>query len=69
MSDECLVLLVKEPPENCDIEGMLAEVLCRFAVTPSDEYLHDLATKHPRHRVYCLPGGATWFSGSRAGEQ
>ena len=64
MSREFMVLIVPEPSElMIDVEDSPARIFMRFTEPPSDDFLRQLADGNPGHRVYCLMGASSWYSG------
>ena len=64
MSREFMVLIVPEPSElMIDVEDSPARIFMRFTEPPSDDFLSRRADGNPGHRVYCLMGASSWYSG------
>lgn len=64
MSREFMVLIVPEPSEDSiDVNDLTARVFMRFTERPSEDFLGRLADENPGHRVYCLLGASSWYSG------
>lgn len=64
MSQEYMVLLVKEPKDSMSIDGQKAQVFMRFTEEPNAEFLDRIAQANRGWRVYSLLGASTWHSTS-----